>query len=109
MVEDLHSSCTLTLDKDQGGIDDFIILGQVKQPAVEGESFVPESANIGCVGKGFFKFHCTIGECPCSLVAVVSCGAAVAAWPMDLAERVGGPWYLVLAFPTRPGVFESVE
>jgi hypothetical protein len=91
MVVLLESSAALALGQNDGRVKNLVELGKVEPPAPEGETLVPDSANVGRVWQAVGA-HVNIGvqAAPGVVAVVVGDGVAESAGTVNLAEGVDG-------------------
>lgn len=92
MVICLEETALLTLGQDDKGINDFVEFRQVKDPTVESQALVPDSAHIGRLWCESIcsKVNQPIGDSPSTRGRIVGCSIALSSWSMDLAQSIDG-------------------
>lgn len=91
MVVRLQGRAFLSLCEDDDGVEDLVELGQVEQPAEEGEARVPQTAHIHRVRRvAIGELVLRVQHGPLVAVLVVDGGVPETSRPVDLAQRVDG-------------------
>ncbi|KAG7051698.1 GNS1/SUR4 family protein, partial [Colletotrichum scovillei] len=90
VVVGLEGGAELALGKDDEGVEDLVELAQVEDPAVEGESLVPDSASGLTAGASIKAKSVVAGQAgPVTDSLVVDGGGTEASVAVELAEAVG--------------------
>jgi hypothetical protein len=106
----LQSCAALALCDNDKGVQDLVELAEVEDPTPKGQSFVPQSSNVGRV-RVTVRSHVDerVLGLPDVNGGVVCCSITKTSGSVDLAHRVGDTCKAVWVVETGPGVLEGSE
>lgn len=89
MVVSLQRGAKLALGQDDEGIEDFIELAQVEDPAVEGQSLVPDATRVRATGSSITGERNIAGvRHPLAISLIVEDGISKTGWAMGFSHAV---------------------
>lgn len=99
----LQGRALLTLGQNDDGVKDLVELGQVEDPAEEGQTLIPETTKIGGVrNTSCSQTELGVAEGPLVNGSVVRSRVTVTPGSIDLAQRIGNSCDVVGIIPTGP-------
>lgn len=106
----LKSGATLALDDENGCIHNLVELGQVEPPAPEGETLVPDSAQVGTVGQTLrVHQHIRVEARPGAVVWMVDNRVTKASGTVNLAQRINRGNHSIGLAVMRERDFEAAD
>jgi hypothetical protein len=107
----LQKAALLALGKNNRSIDDLVELREIKEPAVEGETLVPNATDISALGAKTIgsQMKGAVRHCPCVASFVERGGAPEASGTMNFAQAVSSTSEAMFAAPTSKRVHQRID